>query len=507
MPMAALPQLALIGPNIMLCALHGPFIVRAGRFFVHSFHMRRRTALALVSLLILLAAAALPVAAIANDGRETVSLAQVLEAALGQGPDIRQSELQKEISRLQYDQAKARDGLSLKGTAGANRADVLADSRSETPWNPRTKPSDTAQASLGLAFPLTTVSVDANHRITETDPLAQSTSLSLSISRTIWDGYPGGQARASVQQAEIAMQSRALASESDRRDIALKVSQAYYAVLSAQRTLGLRQDAVGQREEELKKTQALYESGTAAAVELKQAEINLGTARLDLDSAGSSLRTARVKLSNLAGWPADRDYDVAEAEDPAVPSLDLAALVQTALSRRADLKQAALTVRTGEISLALKKAQSSPTISASGGATLSHAWDAKTDLATWSLGLQGSLPIVDAGLAAAQTAEAAKQNEISRLQQVSLAASIAASVEEAAASVRDLKGRVEIARASLQVAEMKSQLAVLQFQQGTGSQLDVLTASVNLSSARASLEKAGSDAQVAVLQLQNAIGY
>jgi len=266
-------------------------------------------------------------------------------------------------------------------------------------------------------------------------------------------------------------------------------------------------DAVGQREQESKKTQALYESGTAAAVELKQAEINLGTARLDLESAGSSLRAARVKLSNLAGWPADRDYDAAEAQDPAVPTLDIAALVQTALSRRADLKQAALTVQTGEISLALKKAQSSPTISASGSASLTHAWEAKTDLGTWSLGLQGSLPIVDSGLAAAQAAEAAKQNEISRLQQESLASSIAASVDEAAASVRDLQGRVEIARSSLQVAGMKSELAALQFQQGTGTQLDVLAASVNLSSARASLEKAASDAQMAVLQLQNAIGY
>ncbi|MCX7039847.1 MAG: TolC family protein, partial [Spirochaetes bacterium] len=273
--------------------------------------MRRRTQLAF---LLLLAAAALPLAAFAAEGRETVNLAQVLDAALGQGPDIRQSELQKEISRLQYGQAKAQSGLSIKGSGGASRTGVLADNRPLAPgWNPKTTASDTGQAGLDLAFPLTTVSVGATHKIAETDPLAQSTSLSLSINRTIWDGYPGGQARASVQQAEIAMQSRTLASESDRRDISLKVSQAYYAVLSAQRTLGLRRDAVGQREQELKKTQALYESGTAAAVELKQAEINLGTARLDLESAGSSLRAARVKLSNLAGWPADRDYDAAEA--------------------------------------------------------------------------------------------------------------------------------------------------------------------------------------------------
>lgn len=466
--------------------------------------MRRRTALALLSLL---AAAALPLAAVAEARRETVSLAQVLESALGQGPDARTSALQEQISRLQYDQAKARAGLSLKGSAGASRTGVLADSRSETPWNTKTKPSDTAQAGLDLGFPLTTLNVGATHKITETDPLAQSTSLSLSISRTIWDGYPGGQARATVQQAEIAMQSRALTSESERRDIGLKVSQAYYAVLSSQRTIGLRRDAVGQREEELRKTQALYDSGTAAAFELKQAEINLGTARLDLESAGNSLRAARVKLSNLAGWPAERDYEVAEAEDLAVPTLDVAALVQTALSRRADLKQAALTVRTGEISLALKKAQSSPTVSATGGASLTHAWEAKTDFGTWNVGLQGSLPIVDAGLAAAQVAEAAKQNEISRLKQESLAASIAASVQEAVDSVRDLQGRVEIARASLEVAGMKSELAALQFQQGTGSQLDVLTASVSLSSARASLEKARSDAQVAVLQLRNTVGY
>ena len=471
--------------------------------FLYILPMTRRRFQPALLFAVLCLCAAVPLAA---QARETVTLTQALEAALGRGPDIRKVELESEIARLQYEQAKARAGLSLKGSGSADRSDVLVDSRSETPWNPRNKPSDTAQAGLDLALPTTTLSIGATHRIVETDPLAQSTSLSLSMSQTIWDGYPGGQARASVQQAEIAMQSRALAAEASRRDIALTAMQGYYAVLSAQRTLGLRRDALGQRELESQRTRVLFEGGTAGSLEVKQAEINLGSARLDLASAQSALGMSRRKLSTLAGWPAERDYDVAEAEDPVLPDLEVAALVQTAIARRVDVRQAALAVRTGEITLALKKAQSSPTVSASAGANLSHGWDSKTDLATWNISLRAAVPILDAGLAAAQAAEATSQNEISRLQQESLVATIVTSIEEQAAAVRDLLARAELAQSSLEVARMQAELAELKFQQGTGTQLDVLEASVKLSAARAGLEKAKSDAQVAVLQLRSTVG-
>jgi outer membrane protein TolC len=326
------------------------------------------------------------------------------------------------------------------------------------------------------------------------------------VSQTIWDGYPGGQARASVQQAEITLRSRSLADAADRRDLALKVSQAYYAVLSAQRTLGLRQDAVAQRELEEKRALILSEGGTASALEVTQAGVNLRGARIDLQAALSALASARRTLSLLAGWQPDSDYEAGEAPDPAVPTLETPALVQEALSRRADLQQAALAVRTGEIVLALKKAQSSPAITASAGADYSRGWESGTDLLTWSLAVRGSIPIVDSGLAAAQAAEASAQDQAARIAAESLAARIASEVEQKAASVRELRERAELARSSLELSRMQAELAELKFQQGAGTQMEALAASVAVSNARAALEKARSDAQLAVLELQNAVG-
>jgi outer membrane protein TolC len=297
-----------------------------------------------------------------------------------------------------------------------------------------------------------------------------------------------------------------LAGEAGRRDLALRVTQAYYAVLSAQRTLGLRQDAVAQREQEQRRARILYEGGTATALEVTQAAVNLQGARIDLQAARSALAALRRALSLLAGWQPERDYDAGDAPDPTVPTLETAVLVPEALSRRADLQQAALAVRTGEIALALKKAQSSPAISASAGADYSRGWESGTDLLTWSIGVRGSIPIVDSGLAAAQAAEASARNQVSRIAAESLAARIASDVAEKAAVVRELQERGELARSSLEVALLQAELAELKFQQGAGTQMEALSASVAASAARAALEKARSDVQLAVLELQNAVG-
>jgi outer membrane protein TolC len=115
-------------------------------------------------------------------------------------------------------------------------------------------------------------------------------------------------------------------------------------------------------------------------------------------------------------------------------------------------------------------------------------------------------PVIDAGSLGAQVREATLQKEKLRVQQGQLASAIATSVKSAVYTLQDLLSRVELARQSLDLAQVQYELDEAQFANGVISHLDVLTASVALTTARVNMAAAQSSAQLGVLALQSAMG-
>jgi len=443
----------------------------------------------------------------ADDQTQVVTLAQLVAQALAEGPDIRLSQADVAAAQAQFASAAAKNALGLGAGAGASRSDTLAAANLSDTLAGSQPATDSIQGDLTLTAPLSTrVGLSAAHRIAELTPLSHSTSLSLSVSSTLWDGYPGGSGLASVKQAEISLQGKLSSAEANRKNIVYKVTQAYYTLLGAQHQVSILEQTLLKRQEELKKTQALFSASRATQVEVKQAQINQAQAELDLSSAKDDREIAREKLSALAGWPIARLYAVAGTEDLPASAPEVAEAVKSALAQRSDMTQNVLSQASGEIALALAKSQSSPTVSANGSLTFTRDWTADANKTDWSAGLQVSVPILDAGAADAQVKQAALQRETLKIQQEQLAASIATQVKNAVYGLRDLLARVALAQASLELAQDQYDLAKIQFDNGANTNFDVLSASVALSTAQVNLARARSDAQLGALALQNAMG-
>jgi outer membrane protein TolC len=474
-----------------------------------------RAALAAALALLLSPAGAWADSPAAPAPQTVVTLSQAIDAALAGGPDIRLADTTLAIGRSVYAQAAAKSSLGLSGNAGASRGQPFVDSVPKvslpvySPLSATPAPnvtSNAAQAGVTLTGPSTQVGLAAGYRLGELTTLDHATTLSVSASQTLWDGYAGGRALASVQEAGIALQVQQSVDAANRKSIVYGVKQAYYTLLSLQRQLAVYQDNLARRQEELKRTQDLFDAQNATRVDLKQAQVNLRTAELDLRLGQSTLAVARERLSILAGWPLDRQYSVAEAEDLPVPSLDLRQAVQTAIRQREDLRQLELQRSSSLIDLALKKSQYSPTINATGGVSWVRDWSLGYDLADYALGLQLNVPIIDAGLTEEQVRQAELQGQAFAIQREKLAAGIATDVQAAISTLQDLLARVDLSRDSLDLAQAAYDLAEAQFQSGLIATTDLLTASVNLTTARVALSKARSDAQLGVLALQNAMG-
>lgn len=470
--------------------------------FHYTFNGMKRLYLVVV----VLASAAVAAGAQAGGGG-TVTLAQVVDLALQEGPDIRQASLTLEAARSSFAQTRAsKEGVSLAGSGGASHTGYPLYTYASTPSNPQPTGSDSANASLSFTAPTTSVDLSASYKLTEGDTLGHSSTFSLSAKQDIWDGMWGGRDKAAADQARLTLQVKELDFQSARRSVAYKAKQAYYTLLGAQRTLEIKEETLEQRQEESRRTQALYEADKASGIDVKQAEINLASARIDLRSASSALRSARAKLSTLMGWPSGREYTVADVEEPPVPSLTGEAALQTALAGRIDLMQIVLNRRSGEISLALKRADSSPVLNATGNASYSRDWVSEKDSLNWSAGLTFSVPIYDSGLLDAQRKAVDVQNGLLAAQEEALRQSIASSVQDDMENVDNLTDLADLAAQNLELSRAQYELAQAKFEAGTVSNLDLLSASVNLTTAKANLAKAKNNVQLGILQLANTLG-
>ena len=434
----------------------------------------------------------------------TVTLTQAVSQALTGGPDMRISRANLGIARAQYDDSASANGVGVTGSVGYDRSPFKGLSPTGQAFQ---FTQDSFQGGLTLSAPLsTTVSLTGTHSLVEITPIQQSTNVALTASASLWDGYPGGQALGAARVAAYALRGTESVESANQKTIVYSVKQVYYTLLGQQRQISILVNTLAQRDAELAKTRAMFDAQSVSRIDLQQAQVNRLQADLDLKKARGVLEVDREQLSNLLGWPADREYEVAEVEDLPVPSLDVGAAVKAALASRDDFRQIELSLQSGEVSLELKKALASPTVSVNTGVSWTENWTDALNRTTVNAGVSIKAPVIDAGSLGAQIREASLQKERLRAQQDQLASSITAGVKSAVYSLQDLLARVELARQSLELAQDQYDLTELEFGTGVSSNLDVLAASVTLTTAKVALAAARSSAQLGVLALQSAMG-
>ena len=467
-----------------------------------------RIATAIIALILaspLSSFAADPAAGSTAHGR-IVTLSQCVAQALAGGPDARISQANLALARAQYDDSASANGFGVSGSLGYDRSPFTTGySNSGLPVQVI---QNSFQGGLTLSAPYSTsLSIGGTHTITELSTLDQATNFSLTASAAVWDGYPGGRALATARIAAFTREATESTESASQKTVVYSLKQAYYTLLGQQQQIAILEQTLAQRGAELQKTQALFDARRVSQIDLKQAQVNRLQADLDLSKARGLLEVDREILSNLIGWPADTAYEAAEVPGAAVPSLDLASAVQTALARRDDFRQVQLSLQSSDVSLALKKALAGPTVSVNTGVSYLQDWTNNSNNApSWYAGVTVKSPVIDAGSLRAQEREASLQQEKLRIQKGQLASTIATNVKSAVFSLRDLLSRVDLARQSLELAQDQYDLAEIQLAGGVISHLDFLAASVAVTTAQVNMAAARSNAQLGVLALQNAMG-
>ncbi len=209
-----------------------------------------------------------------------------------------------------------------------------------------------------------------------------------------------------VRSLKDAALSQYLATEQAQRSAQIslvsQVSVAYMTLAADRERLALAEQTLQSRKETLRLTQRMYELGVSSALDLRQVQTTVDSARADVASYGSVVAQDLNALTLLVGAPVATELLPTEISSATLTlTQDLAAgLPSDVLLRRPDVQQAEKTLEAANANIGAARAAFFPRISLT-----ASAGSASTDLGNlfkngqeyWTFVPQVTLPIFNGG--------------------------------------------------------------------------------------------------------------
>jgi outer membrane protein TolC len=328
--------------------------------------------------------------------------------------------------------------------------------------------------------------------------------------------YAGGGVRSAIKSSQLAREAALLDLENVINDALLQVRTGFYSVLLAREQIKVQESNVQLLQEQLKTATDRFEAGTVSSFEKLRAEVAVANAKVPLISARNEYRLAiealRLALGFTTNTPefASKVPNFVGSLDFTPQNFDLQASFDAARANRPDLQRLTKLVGVREQDVRTQRSNYYPNLGVAGGYQFRNSPYGGNQLNEaldgWTIGLQSSWAIFDGRATAGRVAQAR-----SVLNQTKLTldeAQLAVDVEVRRAHSQ-WQEATELAEASARVVEQATEsvrLANARYNAGTGTQLDVLSAQVDLTTARNNQLQAYYGYNVAVAALRKAMG-
>ena len=326
--------------------------------------------------------------------------------------------------------------------------------------------------------------------------------------------YAGGGVKASVRSSQLIRESAVLDLQATINDALLLVRTNYYAVLLAREKITVQEKNLELLQEQLKTATDRFNAGTISSFERLRAEVAVANAKFPLITARNDFRLAVESLRQSLGFTTNLPDQIDKLPvflgtlEFSPTSFDLIAALEASRAKRPELQRLAKLAASREQTITVAGANALPQVSAFGGWELrkgtGNAFRESHD--GWRIGVQSQWNIFDGRATAGRVAQARSVLEQTKL---SLAEFQLAADVEVRRAFSQWQQAVELADASKKVvaqAEEAVRLATARYNAGTATQLDVLSAQVDLTTARTNQLQAYYTYNVAVASVRKAMG-
>lgn len=341
----------------------------------------------------------------------------------------------------------------------------------------------------------------ATNEVTGTTSLngSNSTSLSLSSGVTLFSGF---QVQNNIKKAEISYQSLQYETEVTKESVSLNILNAYLQVLYAEEQVTNSKNQAEATRGELALAAERLRLGAIANSDYLQVKTQLASEELTLANAVSNLAMANVTLMQLMELPVDEGFTIANPNIDAIISTptteDAAAVYETALQVKPEVKSASLVREGSQIDLEIAKAGYWPTISLSGGISTNYLSAAEavttgsqlTSNFTPSVGLSASIPIFRNNQTKSSVAKAKAAITNAGLDELNTRNQLRKEIEQACLDARYASTNFEAAMRQHEAALESYNVAEEKFSLGAMNSVDFLLQKTSLTTAESNLLQA-----------------
>lgn len=161
-----------------------------------------------------------------------------------------------------------------------------------------------------------------------------------------------------------------LASKEDTKEnintIIYSIKYAYYNILFAQAQIKVYEDTVNDYQLQLNQAWSFYKLGKKAKLDVVTADYNLGKAQLNLVKAKNILEVARAELSRIMGIPEYTNYELSDELNLNTFDITSEAAIKMAMEVRPELISAEKSAKAAKMNLRATRREFTPNIGAFG---------------------------------------------------------------------------------------------------------------------------------------------
>lgn len=315
-----------------------------------------------------------------------------------------------------------------------------------------------------------------------------------------------GQGANARRAAEANLDAAYHSADAARLTFLSELTNAYIDLRYHQESLALTRSSLATRQETVKLTQTLLDSGAGSQLDVLQAQGALDAASLQLPSLELAFIAGVNRLATLTSqFPHEIEKDLQKGAPQPWPRLKVNAGVPADLIRqRPDIKAAERAVLAALANVGVAEAAMYPSLTLSGNIGLTQT--SAANVASWGFGPTLNLPFLDGG-----RSKASHKAALSRLEQAYLGwqQAVRRAIEEtenALAAVRRDGRSIDGATRVRDGAARQLELARFSYEGGTGQILDVLNAERALFDARGQVAAATQRYASNFVRLNVAIG-
>lgn len=384
-----------------------------------------------------------------------LDLEETIQRALLTNPSVKIAEYNRKAAKADYSAAKGARGISISLSHDSGRGGY----------------ADYAWRNVNGGAPIWTKSIGNSH--------SNSITASLPI-------FTGGELQGQIGQAKANYRSMLSAEEQAYNEMKETATTGYFNMLNATNMKALRQESVDRLQAHLDNVIAQYNVGIVARADVLRSEVELANAQQNYITASNQYDVAEATLNNIIGTPLGTTLLLKDRLQYEPYENDMAYCLAYSEQHRPELKQAEYAIDSAEAALVVARSGHMPKVYANA----SNNWGGNgsdwpgDDDENWSVGVTASMNVFDSGVTWSKIHAAQENLAKAKESQRQIKDNVELEVRTDYLNLREAEKRITTTQVAVASAEEDYHIAVVRYQAGVGTNIDVMDAQEALTQAK-----------------------